>query len=289
MTPPVVVAPELTDAQVGRVARFVGEIVVVKFGGNAMVDERLNRAFAQDVVRLRQAGVLPVVVHGGGPQIDAQLARFGMRPSFAAGLRVTTPEVMEVVRMVLAGQVQRQVVGLLNEYGPFAVGLTGEDAWTMTATKRYAEVDGERVELGLVGDVSGADPSALHALLRDGRIPVVSPIARSEDGLTYNVNADAGAAALAVALRAQLLVVLTDVAGLFADWPSTEKVVDRITADELERLLPTLSGGMIPKMEGCLRAVRSGVPVAHVLDGRAPHALFDHAFGDTAVGTRVVP
>jgi acetylglutamate kinase len=281
--------------------RLRGHIVVIKFGGHAMVDQGLSRTFARDVVRLRQAGVHPVVVHGGGPQISAQLDRVGLRSTFTAGLRVTTPEVMEVVRMVLAGQVQRQLVGLLNEHGPFAVGLTGEDAKTVTAVKRYAQVGGERVDIGLVGDVSKVDPGALHSLIRDGRIPVVSSVACGEEDPAYNVNADATAAALAVALRARLLVVLTDVAGLYADWPDTRQVIGQLTAGQLERLLPTLSGGMTPKMEGCLRAVRGGVPVVHVLDGRVPHTLLLHAFGPAAAtgtatagtgataGTRIVP
>jgi len=281
--------PETALDRLPGLERLRGRTVVIKFGGHAMVDEELSRTFARDVVRLRQAGVQPVVVHGGGPQISAQLDRVGLRSTFTAGLRVTTPEVMEVVRMVLAGQVQRQLVGLLNEHGPFAVGLTGEDAKTMTAVKRYAEVEGKLVDIGLVGDVSKVDPGALHSLIRDGRIPVVSSVACGEEGPAYNVNADATAAALAVALRAEMLVVLTDVAGVYADWPDSREVISLLTAEQLERLMPTLSGGMAPKMEGCLRAVREGVPVVHVLDGRVPHALLLHAFSDDATtGTRIV-
>ncbi len=269
--------------------RFHGRTVVVKFGGNAMVDEELKRAFAQDVVFLRYAGIKPVVVHGGGPQINAHLDRLGLESSFTAGLRVTTAETMDVVRMVLAGQVQRQLVGLLNEHGPFAVGMTGEDAHTMTAVKRWAEVDGEQVDIGLVGDIVKIEPGAVQALLDDGRIPVVSSIARSDDGHVYNINADLAASALASALGAEMLVVLTDVEGLYADWPASDDVISRLTASELEELLPTLSSGMVPKMEGCLQAVRDGVATARVLDGRVQHSLLLEIFTDEGIGTMVVP
>ncbi|MER7763471.1 acetylglutamate kinase [Streptomyces sp. NPDC097619] len=269
--------------------RYRDRVVVVKFGGNAMVDEELKRAFAADVVSLRYAGLRPVVVHGGGPQISALLRRLDLEVSFESGLRVTTPEVMEVVRMVLAGQVQREIVGLVNEHGPFAVGMTGEDARTLTAVRRPAVVDGREVDIGLVGEVVAVDPETVRALLDRGRIPVISPVARGEDGQVYNVNADLAAAALAAALGAEKLVMLTDVAGLVPDWPHGTTVVDRLTADELDALLPSLSGGMVPKMEGCLRAVRGGVGMAHVLDGRMPHSLLLEVFAEDPVGTCVVP
>ncbi|MEU3465076.1 acetylglutamate kinase [Streptomyces sp. NPDC006733] len=269
--------------------RFSGKTVVIKFGGNAMVDEELKAAFAQDVVFLRHAGLKPVVVHGGGPQISAQLDRLGIASSFTAGLRVTTPETMDVVRMVLAGQVQRQLVGLLNEHGPFAVGMTGEDAHTMTAVKRHAVVDGEKVDIGFVGEITDVDPGAIQALLDDGRIPVVSSIARGDDGHVYNINADTAAAALASALGAEVLVVLTDVEGLYADWPSSEDVISRLTASELEKLLPDLSSGMVPKMEGCLHAVRGGVGSARIIDGRVPHSMLLEVFTDDGIGTMIVP
>ena len=270
--------------------RFHGKTVVIKFGGNAMVDEALKRAFAQDVVFLRHAGLRPVVVHGGGPQISAQLDRLGLASEFKAGLRVTTPETMDVVRMVLAGQVQRELVGLLNEHGPLAVGMTGEDAHTMTAVKRYAEIDGEPVDIGLVGQITEIDTGAVQALLDDGRIPVISSIARSaEDGHVYNVNADTAAAALAAALDAETLMVLTDVEGLYADWPDSDDVISQLTATELEKLLPELSSGMVPKMEGCLHAVRNGVSTARVLDGRVPHSILLEIFTDEGIGTMVVP
>lgn len=268
---------------------YYGKTVVIKFGGNAMVDDALKRAFAQDVVFLRFAGLKPVIVHGGGPQISAHLDKLGLESTFAGGLRVTTPEAMDVVRMVLAGQVQREIVGLINEHGPFAVGMTGEDAHTMTAEKRHAVVDGELVDIGLVGDIVEVNPGAIAALLEDGRIPVVSSVARGADGHVYNVNADTAAAALAASLGAERLVVLTDVEGLYADWPNSDEVISRLDADELAALLPTLSSGMVPKMEACLRAVRAGVKAAHVLDGRVAHSLLLEVFTDEGIGTMVVP
>jgi len=276
--------------------RFHGKTVVIKYGGHAMADDSLREAFAQDVVFLRYAGLRPVVMHGGGPQISAQLARLGLESTFTAGLRVTTPETMDVVRMVLTGQVNRDVVGLINQHGPFAVGMSGEDANMFTARKRHAVVDGTPVDIGLVGEIETVDPAAVRALIADGRIPVVSSIARGTGGEVYNVNADTAAAALAVALGAAKLVVLTDVAGLYADWPGDVDgagqpgdVISLLTATGLERLLPGLASGMIPKMEACLHAVRGGVPQAHVLDGRLPHSVLLEIFTDSGIGTMVVP
>jgi acetylglutamate kinase len=269
--------------------RFHGRTVVVKYGGHAMTDPALRASFAEDVVFLRLAGLRPVVLHGGGPQIDAMLGRLGVATEFRGGHRVTTAETMDVVRMVLTGQVQREVVGLVNQHGPFAVGLSGEDAHLFTAERRDVVVDGVPHDLGLVGDVVQVEPAFVEGLLDDGRIPVVSSVARGADGSVFNVNADTAAAALAVALRAEKLVVLTDVEGLYADWPASADVVSELTADALEDLLPTLSSGMAPKMEACLRAVRGGVPKAHVIDGRVSHALLLELFTGEGVGTQVVP
>ncbi len=278
--------------------RLHGKTVVIKYGGNAMVDDTLRASFAEDVVFLRYCGVRPVVVHGGGPQITAHLRRLGVESIFTGGLRVTTPDTMQVVRMVLVGQVNREVVGMVNAHGPFAVGMSGEDAHLFTAQRRAATVRGEPVDVGLVGDIVDVQPGAVRSLLDDGRIPIIASVARSEDGNVYNVNADTAAAALAIALRAEKLVVLTDVEGLYADWdavvaaggdPTEADVVSQLTDDELERMLPELSEGMVPKMEACLRAVRGGVPRAHVLDGRVPHALLLEVFTDEGVGTMVVP
>lgn len=281
--------------------QFSGRTVVVKYGGNAMSSPELQAAFAEDVVFLRYSGVQVVVVHGGGPQITEHLDRLGLESEFAGGLRVTTTETMQVVRMVLVGQVNPTVVGLINAHGPFAVGLSGEDAHLLTAERRHATVDGALVDIGLVGDVVDVQPQILRALLEEGKVPVVATVAPGLDGEIYNVNADTAAAAVAIALGAEKLVVLTDVEGLYADWPPSLPLVDggqaaaagdvvsEITADELEQLLPGLSSGMVPKMEACLRAVRGGVPRAHVLDGRVPHSLLLELFTDEGIGTMVVP
>jgi acetylglutamate kinase len=268
--------------------RFHGKIVVIKYGGNAMIDEQLKQAFAQDMVFLRLAGIQPVVVHGGGPQISAMLERLGLPGEFRGGLRVTTPETIDVVRMVLVGQVGRELVGLINKHGPYAVGLSGEDAGMFTAEKRTALVGGEPVDIGLVGDVVKVDPDAVLDIVAAGRIPVVAGVAPDVDGTVYNINADSAAAALAAALGAAKLVVLTDVEGLYSAYPDPTSLISELTADELEPMLPALESGMAPKMEACLRAVRGGVPQAHVIDGRVPHAVLLEVFTSEGVGTMVV-
>ncbi|GLZ43644.1 acetylglutamate kinase [Actinokineospora sp. NBRC 105648] len=269
--------------------RFHGALVVVKYGGNAMVDDELKRAFAEDMVFLRLAGLRPVVVHGGGPQIGAMLTKMGIPSEFRAGLRVTTPEAMDVVRMVLTGQVSRELVSLVNQHGPYAVAISGEDAHLFTAERRTAVVDGAEVDLGLVGDVVAVDPAAVLDIVAAGRIPVVSTVAADRDGVTHNVNADTAAAALAVALKAEKLVVLTDVEGLYADWPDRSSLLHEIRASALEKLLPGLESGMVPKMEACLRAVTGGVPRAHVIDGRLAHSVLLEVFTSGGVGTLVLP
>ncbi|MGH3790860.1 MAG: acetylglutamate kinase, partial [Pseudonocardiaceae bacterium] len=231
----------------------------------------------------------PVVVHGGGPQINVMLGRLGIAGEFRGGLRVTTPETIDVVRMVLFGQVGRELVGLINAYGPLAVGLSGEDAHLFTAARRTATVDGEQVDVGLVGDVIAVNPAALLDIVNAGRIPVVSGLAPDAEGVVHNINADTAAAALAVALGAEKLVVLTDVEGLYADWPDRASLLPQITADQLAALLPGLSDGMAPKMEACLRAVRGGVPRAHVIDGRVAHSVLLEVFTTEGVGTMVLP
>jgi acetylglutamate kinase len=268
--------------------RFHGATVVIKYGGNAMIDAELQRAFAADMVFLRYAGLKPVVVHGGGPQISSMLGRLGIESEFRGGLRVTTPEAMDVVRMVLVGHVGRELVGLINEHGPFAVGLSGEDARLFTAVRRQAVVDGEPVDIGQVGDVAEVDTSAVDDLIAAGRIPVISTVAPDADGVLHNLNADTAAGALAIALGARKLVVLTDVPGLYTNWPDTDSLTSQITADELEKLLPGLEAGMVPKMEACLRAVRGGVPAAHVVDGRVPHSTLLEVFTSEGFGTMVV-
>jgi len=271
--------------------RYAGALVVIKYGGHAMIDETLKRAFAEDMVFLRRVGMHPVIVHGGGPQISAMLERLGITSEFRGGFRVTTPETMDVVRMVLTGQVSRELVGLLNEHGPFAVGITGEDAHLFRAERRTVTVDGEQVDVGLVGDVVSVDPTAVQDLLDAGRIPVVSTVAPDVDapGQVLNVNADTAAAALAVALGARKLIVLTDVEGLYTSWPERSSLVSEISASALAELLPSLHSGMVPKMEACLRAVSGGVPQATVIDGRVPHAVLIEVFTTQGIGTMVLP
>ncbi|MEP9395076.1 acetylglutamate kinase [Gordonia sp. VNK1] len=268
---------------------LAGATVVVKYGGNAMIDEDLKRAFAADMVFLRACGMHPVVVHGGGPQISAMLSRLGLSGEFRGGFRVTTPEVMDVARMVLFGQVGRELVGLINAHGPYAVGLTGEDAHLFTATRRTVLVEGVATDIGLVGDITSVNTSAVLDLVAAGRIPVVSTIAPDRDGVVHNINADTAAGALAEALGASRLVMLTDVEGLYTDWPDRSSLVSQIGTDALTQLLPRLDSGMVPKMEACLRAVTGGVSRAHVIDGRVPHAVLAELLTSSSAGTTVVP
>ncbi|MDO7869656.1 acetylglutamate kinase [Nocardioides jiangxiensis] len=269
--------------------RYHGKIIVVKYGGNAMTDEALKVAFAEDIAFLRLAGFKPVVVHGGGPQISKMLDRLAIKSEFRGGLRVTTPEAMDVVRMVLVGQVQRELVGLLNQHGPLAVGLSGEDAGLFTATPTNTIVDGEEVDLGLVGEVAKVRPESVLDLVEAGRIPVISSVAPDENGVVHNVNADTAAAALAAALGAEKLLVLTDVEGLYRDWPHSDDVIGEISPEALAEMIPSLASGMVPKMQACLQAVQDGVPRATVVDGREPHAVLLEIFTEEGVGTQVLP
>jgi acetylglutamate kinase len=269
--------------------KYHGKVVVVKYGGNAMIDEGLKRAFAEDIVFLRYAGFKPVVVHGGGPQISSMLDKLGIDSEFRGGLRVTTPEAMDVVRMVLTGQVGPELVGLLNQHGDLAVGLSGADGGLLTAEQTMPIVDGEPVDVGLVGEVTGVQPQPVIDLLDAGRIPVISTVAPDSSGQVLNVNADTAAAAIAAALGAEKLMVLTDVEGLYADWPSSTDVIGEISPEELAELIPTLSAGMIPKMTACLAAIAGGVKRATVVDGRQPHAVILELFTDEGVGTQVLP
>ncbi|MEO5993738.1 MAG: acetylglutamate kinase [Arthrobacter sp.] len=286
------------------IQRFAGTTMVIKYGGNAMVNDELRRAFAEDVVFLHHVGIHPVVVHGGGPQINAMLSRLGIESEFKGGLRVTTPEAMDVVRMVLTGQVGRELVGLINSHGPYAVGMSGEDGGLLRAVRTGTVVDGEEVDLGLVGEVVGVNPEGILDIVAAGRIPVISTVAPEifadgagdrathqvqTTGQVLNVNADTAAAALAAALGASKLVILTDVEGLFANWPDRSSLISSLTASELRELLPRLESGMIPKMEACLKAVESGVERAHIVDGRLAHSMLLETFTTAGIGTQVVP
>ena len=265
-----------------------GKIVVVKYGGNAMTDDILKRAFAADMVFLRNCGIRPVVVHGGGPQISAMLKKLGIAGNFKGGFRVTTPEVLDVARMVLFGQVGRELVGLINAHGPYAVGMTGEDAHLFTAVRRTVLVDGVATDIGLVGDVERVNSAAVLDLVAVGRIPVISTIAPDADGVVHNINADTAAAALAEALSAEKLLMLTDVEGIYTRWPDRESIVSEIDTATLAELLPGMDLGMVPKVEACLRAVGSGVPSAHVIDGRVEHCVLVELLTDEGAGTKVV-
>ncbi len=287
-TPDPTKAATLAEALPWLIA-YHGKIVVVKYGGNAMTDPDLKKAFAEDIAFMRFAGFKPVVVHGGGPQISSMLERLGIKSEFRGGLRVTTPEAMDVVRMVLVGQVQRELVGLINQHGPLAVGLSGEDAGLFTAKPTNTVVDGEEVDLGLVGEVDRVRPESVIDLIEAGRIPVVSSVAPDIHGVVHNVNADTAAAALAIALGAEKLLVLTDVEGLYRDWPASDDVIKEISPEGLAELMPSLASGMVPKMGACLQAVAQGVPRATVVDGRERHAVLLEIFTDEGVGTQVLP
>jgi acetylglutamate kinase len=265
-----------------------GKIVVVKYGGNAMTNDTLRREFAADMVFLRNCGIHPVVVHGGGPQISAMLKRLGIAGDFKGGFRVTTPEVLDVARMVLFGQVGRELVNLINAYGPYAVGVTGEDANLFTAVRRNVSVDGVDTDIGLVGNIARVNPAVVFDLIAANRIPVVSTLAPDVDGVVHNINADTAAGALAEALGAEKLLMLTDVEGLYTRWPDRDSLASEIDTTTLAQLLPTLETGMIPKVEACLRAVDAGVPSAHVIDGRVEHCVLVELFTDQGSGTKVV-
>ncbi|MBK0420934.1 acetylglutamate kinase [Leucobacter sp. CSA2] len=272
--------------------KFRDAIMVIKFGGNAMVDEALLAAFAEDVVYLRHTGIRPVIVHGGGPQISEMLGKLGIESEFKGGYRVTTPEAMSVVRMVLTGKVNPELVDQINAHGPLAAGTTGEDAGLFIGRRRAPiDIEGEQIDLGLVGDVVDVRVEPVLALLEAGLIPVVSSIAPDADrpGDSLNVNADAAASALAVALGAEKLVILTDVAGLYANWPDRDSLVSSISSPDLEALLPELESGMIPKMRACLDAVQGGVPKAAIIDGREPHSVLLEIFTERGIGTEVTP
>jgi acetylglutamate kinase len=266
---------------------FHGRIVVVKFGGNAMVDEGLQLAFAQDMAYLRFVGIRPVVVHGGGPQITARLKELGIESEFRHGFRFTDEATIGVVRDVLRNQVSAKLAELIEVSGASTVVLSGEDDNLFRAEKVKAQTPDGEVDLGLVGEVRTVNPRAVLAALEQGKVPVISTVAPTVMGELLNVNADLAAASLAVALGAEKLLVLTDVAGLYSDWPNQDSLVSEISAAELRGLIPSLESGMIPKMQACLAAIEGGVPKAHIIDGRQPHSILLEIFTQAGVGTQV--
>jgi acetylglutamate kinase len=264
------------------IQRFRGKVVVVKYGGAAMTDPDLSALFAQDVVLMQSVGMKPIVVHGGGPQIGSLMRRLGMEPEFRDGLRVTDAETLDVARMVLVGKVNRDIVSSINVHGPLAVGLSGEDAGLITASARHPD-------LGYVGNVDSVNPGILDRLLAEELIPIVATIGTDMEGQAYNINADTAAGAVAEAVQAEKLVYLTDVIGVLRDMADSESLITTASADELDKLIEEgiLTGGMIPKITSCTRAVRNGVAHAHILDGRVPHALLLEMFTRDGIGTMV--
>jgi acetylglutamate kinase len=264
------------------IREFTGRTVVIKYGGHAMEDPALADLFAQDVVLMRLVGMNPVVVHGGGPQISDLMRRLGKEPEFVDGLRVTDAESVDIVRMALVGKVNREIVSSVNQHGSLAVGLSGEDAGLIKV-----EMRDER--LGFVGDVTSIDPSIVHRLINEELIPVIATVGVDELGQAYNINADTVAGAIALAMEAEKLVYLTDVAGLYADYPDESSLISRTDVDGLEQMLASgaADGGMIPKLESCARALRGGVRRAHILDGRIPHALLLEFFTREGIGTMI--
>jgi acetylglutamate kinase len=287
MSEPVSSLPAVTKAEIllealPYIRQFRDKVVVVKYGGNAMVDPALASAFADDIVLMRSVGMLPVVVHGGGPQIGDLMARLGKKPEFRDGLRVTDAETLDIARMVLVGKVNRDIVASINVHGPIAVGLSGEDAGLILASARNPD-------LGFVGDVEAVNPGIIHRLLAEGLIPVVSTIGADVAGQAYNINADTVAGAIAVALGAEKVVYLTDVEGLLADVDDPDSLVRRIVPDALQAMLDdgTLTGGMIPKVAACVHAATHGVRSAHMINGTTAHVLLLEIFTDEGIGTMV--
>ncbi len=276
------------------IKKFYGKTVVIKYGGHAMVNDDLKKAVLTDAVLMKYVGMHPVLVHGGGPEITGMLKRLGIDSSFVGGLRVTDEQTMEIAQMVLVGKINKDIVGLINDIGGTAVGLSGKDANLLVADKKLQLVrnpDGseETVDIGLVGEIREVNPGIVATVLREGYIPVVAPVAVGGGGNSYNVNADIAAGALAVALHADKLVILTDVEGILTDRQDKNSLLSMVTMQEVPRLIEQgiIDGGMIPKVECCTSALRGGVGTTHIIDGRVPHSLLLEIFTDQGVGTMV--
>ncbi len=276
------------------IKKFHGHTVVIKYGGNAMVSEELKSKVIEDIVLMKLVGIKVIVVHGGGPEINAMLKKLDIKSQFINGLRVTDENVMEVVEMVLAGRVNKSIVNLLNRQGAQAVGICGEDGQLLRVDKQFTtclDDEGNEIpcDLGYVGSVKEVNAGLLEMLLDGGYLPVISPIGTDESGQIYNINADSAAGEIAAAMRAEKLVLLTDVAGLYADFSDPESIISHIDAAGVEEMLGSgaIAGGMIPKVNCCLDALRGGVRSAHILDGRQPHSLLLEIFTNKGIGTMV--
>jgi acetylglutamate kinase len=276
------------------IKKFYGRTVVIKYGGNAMINCELKQAVLTDIVLMKYVGMHPVIVHGGGPGITGMLERVGKKSEFVGGLRVTDEETMDIVEMVLVGKINKEIVGMLNNIGGKAVGLSGKDADLLVASKKYGRVPAENgedevVDIGQVGAIDKVNPEIISTVIREGYIPVVAPVAAGEGGKSYNVNADSAAGALAEALQADKLIILTDVEGILADKDDTESLISTIKVGEVPDLIRKgiIQGGMIPKVECCVSAVNSGVKTTHILDGRVPHSILLEIFTDRGIGTMV--
>lgn len=277
------------------IKKFYGKTVVIKYGGHAMLNCELKKAVLTDCVLMKYVGMHPVIVHGGGPEITGMLKKVGKESSFVGGLRVTDDETMEIAQMVLVGKINKDIVGMINDIGGNAVGLSGKDGNLLVAGKKLGRVrtpDGaeELVDIGHVGEVKQVNPGILTTVIREGYIPVVAPVAAGEDGTSYNVNADSAAGALAEALKADKLIILTDVEGILADRNDKNSLISTVLVDEVPGLVEQgiIDGGMIPKVECCVSALRGGVSTTHILDGRVPHSILLEVFTDKGVGTMVV-
>jgi acetylglutamate kinase len=267
---------------------FQGKTLVIKYGGAAMEKADLKEQFARDVLLLRLIGIRPVIVHGGGPQIGALMKRLGKEPHFVGGMRVTDPETMEIVEMMLGGKINKEIVSLINVHGDHAVGLSGKDGNLLRARRRMHKMpDGSTVDLGLVGDVEAVNGDMIRLLVGAGHIPVIAPIGVGAQGETYNINADLVAGDVAAALRAEKLIHLTDVQGINGE---DGKLISRLTKREAERLIKSnvIDGGMLPKVESSLKALEGGAAKAHIIDGRIPHAVLLEVFTHEGIGTEIV-
>ncbi|MCS7201282.1 MAG: acetylglutamate kinase [Dictyoglomus sp.] len=278
------------------IKKFYGKIVVIKYGGHAMINNELKKAILSDIVLMKFIGINPVIVHGGGPEITDLSKKLGLKPEFVGGLRVTDKETMEIVSMVLAGKINKEIVSIINQIGGKACGISGIDGLLFNTVKKMGRILNskgsiENVDLGYVGEIKNVNPEIVLLLIKEGYIPVIAPLGIGEDGEIYNINADTASGELAVSLKAEKLILLTDVEGVLKDKEDRKSLISLIRIEEAKRLIEdgTVEGGMIPKIECCINAVKSGVTSAHIIDGRVPHSLLLEIFTDEGIGTMIVP